>query len=157
MSGIPTDDPWVQFCWEYPGPQPTSTRKWWDEAIGAGYPPTAIVAQARVYRRLCDNQDQLPAPADMWLAAFVEFSPDDETGPSEAESFSAAVRALRAVKGWSQKELASRAEIDTRTLAQIENESATYSARRSTRLAVADALGWSVDEMVDLGCMVLAR
>lgn len=156
MSGIPSEDPWVRFMWAYPGPIGTSTDATFAGVVRAGYAPEGLVAQAQAYRRLCDAQDMVPAPADTWLAAITEPWIDDD-GPTEVEAFSAAVRALRAVHGWSQKELAAKAGIGVPTLIRIENESEVHEIRRATRLAVADALGWSVDELVDLGCMVLAR
>lgn len=157
MSGIPSDDPWVQFIWEYPGPQGVNAEAAFADAVKAGIAPSMLVAQARAYRRLCDVQDALAVPADLWLATLTESVDDDVEGATEPMAFSAAVRALRAVKGWSQKELAAKAEVSTLTLQQIENEPEAHQSRRSTRLTVADALGWSVEEMVDLGYAVLAR
>ena len=157
MSGIPSDDPWHQFMWEYPGPIGTHTDTAFASAVKAGCSPEMLVSQAKAYRRLCDAQDELAAPADLWLATITESIDDDTEGVSEAVAFSAAVRALRAVKNLSQKDLAAAAEVSTLTLQQIENEPEARESRRPTRLTVADALGWSVEEMVELGYRVLAR
>ena len=157
MSGIPSDDPWHQFVWEYPGPQGANTATAFADAVKAGVSPAMLVAQAKAYRRLCDAQDELAAPADLWLATITESVEDDPDGATEPMAFSAAVRALRAVQGLSQKELAAKAEVSTQTIQQIEGEPEARQYRRSTRLTVADALGWPVEEMVELGYRVLAR
>lgn len=153
---IPSADPWVQFMWEYPGVIGASDRAKFDEAVASGISPGALVAQAKAYRRLVDAQDELAAPAAVWLAVHLGDDVADD-GPSEQEAFSAATRALRAVQGLSQKDLAALAGIAVPTLQQIENAPEEQNTRRPTRLAVADALGWTIDEMVDLGCTVLAR
>lgn len=158
MSGIPSDDPWVQFMWDYPGPIPTSAQSRFDAAVAAGVTPKSLVDQARAYRRLCDHQDTLAAPADVWLDAITQtFNDADEEGPSGAEAFSAGVRALRAVKGLSRDDMAARAGVGAATLAQIENDPEAHTPRRPTQLAIADALGWTVDQLVELGAWVLAR
>lgn len=149
-------DPWTEFIWEYPGVTKPSDEAIFDEVVRAGITPAQLISQAKAYRRLVDAQDEAPAPAGLWLSAHVDFEPADD-GPSEQEAFSAATRALRAVQGLSQKELASLAGIAVPTLQQIENAPEEQNTRRPTRLAVADALGWTIDEMVDLGCTVLAR
>lgn len=150
---IEFSDPWTEFVWEYPGVTKPSDGAIFAEVVRAGTSPGQVIAQAKAYRRLIDAQDELPAPAGLWLAALLGDDIADD-GPSETEAFSAATRALRAVQGWSQVQLASLAGISPNTLHKVEEAGET---RRPTRLAVAEALGWTVDEMVDLGCTVLAR
>lgn len=150
---FPSTDPWVRFTWEYPGPIKDSDRDRFDRVVASGISPDAIVDQAKVYRRLVDAQDALPADAWVWLDAHLS-DPTDDRHP-DAEVFGAAVRALRAVRGWTQQSLADRAGVATVTVQQIENSPGAHLSRRPTRLALADALGWSIEDMMDLGCTVL--
>ena len=151
---FPSTDPWVRFTWEFPGPIKDSDRDRFDRVIASGVPADSLVEQAKAYRRLIEAQDSVPADAWVWLDAHIaDWS--DEPGHSDADVFAAAVRALRAVRGWTQKALADRAGIAVPTVQQIENTPAAHQARRPTRLAVADALGWTIEDMMNLGCTVL--
>lgn len=147
-----------RFLVEHPGVFAPSDEARFAEAVAAGWTPDDLIAAARAYRRLVDAQDAEPMPAADWLATMTIVAPEDEPEPvTEAEAFSAGVRAVRAVQGISQAELASRAQLGTRTVAQVEAQPDEHQTRHANRLAIAAALGWSVVDLVDLGYRALGR
>lgn len=148
---------WVQFMYEYPGPVAASAKGAWEAALTVTTPEVLLV-HARAYRLLVEQQDEMGMGATQWLtmmhSALTEPEPD---GPSDLECFAAAARAIRGGLLLSQVDLAAKAGINAATVSRIEAQPEACKVRRSTLLALADALGWTVDEMVELGHEVLTR
>lgn len=151
---VQVQDRYGDFMREYPGAFAVSAKDRFVEACASGWTPDELIAGARAYRLLTEAQDAHPRPAVDWLAMMARTY--ETADDCEAEAFAAALRALRAAQNISQVELADRAELAAATLGRIENCQHPL-PRRSTRLTIADALGMSVDDMVDLGYRVLGR
>lgn len=134
---------------------PTAARAAWAAANAAEVSPETLVRQMAVYLRLCARQNKDPMALDAWLLSMSKVLPyDPEDAAVEAQHYAdvlaSGVRAFRAGFGWTQDELALRANLSKRGIVKIEAGDQA-GVKMSSVASIAKAFTVDVSELIRTG------